>query len=90
MHCVVLIVTALIPAAGPSVQELLDQAVLTGTKKVVLPEGRIEVKGKLLWSNLESASDRSALPGMGFCFVKVSEADRERLREAIQKYGMQW
>lgn len=51
---------------------------------------KIEVMGKLLWSNLESASDRSALPGMGFCFVKVSEADRERLREAIQKYGMQW
>ena len=51
---------------------------------------KIEVMGKLLWSNLESAADRNALPGMGFCFVKVGEGDRERLREAIQKYGMQW
>lgn len=47
MHCVVLIVTALIPAASPSVQERLDQAVLTGTKKVVLPAGRVKVEGKL-------------------------------------------
>lgn len=47
MHCVVLIAATLIPASGPSVQELLDHAVLTSTKTVVLPEGRLEVKGKL-------------------------------------------
>jgi len=47
MHCVVLIAATLIPASGPSVQGLLDHAVLTSTKKVVLPKGRLEVKGKL-------------------------------------------
>jgi hypothetical protein len=47
MHCVVVIFATLLPAAEPLVQELLDQAVAAGTKKVVLPEGRIEVKGKL-------------------------------------------
>ncbi len=47
----------------------------------------IEVMGKLLWSNLDSALDRETLPGMGFCFVKVSEGDRELLREAIERYG---
>jgi hypothetical protein len=47
----------------------------------------IEVMGKLLWSNLDSAGDRDILPGLGFCFVKVSEGDRELLRQAIEKYG---
>ena len=47
----------------------------------------IEVMGKLLWSNLDGAGDRDILPGMGFCFVKVSEGDRELLREAIERYG---
>jgi hypothetical protein len=42
---------------------------------------KIEVMGKLVWSNVDIP------PGMGFCFVEVSEGDRERLREAIQKYG---
>jgi len=55
---------------------------------VIKPAGeKIEVMGKLLWSNLDSAADRDILPGMGFCFVKVSEGDRELLREAIQKYS---
>ncbi len=55
---------------------------------LIKPAGEeIEVIGKLLWSNLDSAADRDILPGMGFCFVKVSEGDRELLREAIQKYS---
>jgi hypothetical protein len=55
---------------------------------VIRPAGeQIEVMGKLLWSNLESAADRDSLPGMGFCFVKVGDGDRELLREAIQKYN---
>jgi hypothetical protein len=55
---------------------------------LIKPAGEeIEVIGKLLWSNLDSATDRDILPGMGFCFVKVSEGDRELLREAIQKYS---
>jgi hypothetical protein len=54
---------------------------------LIKPSGeKIEVMGKLLWSNLDSAADRDSLLGMGFCFVKVSEGDRELLREAIQKY----
>ena len=54
MHCVVVIAATLFPAAGPSVQELLDQAVQAGTKEVVLPEGRVEVKDKL---RLREAND---------------------------------
>jgi hypothetical protein len=55
---------------------------------VIRPAGeQIEVMGKLLWSNLDGAADRDILPGMGFCFVKVSEGDRELLRQAIQKYS---
>ena len=42
---------------------------------------KIEVMGKLVWSNPD------ILPGKGFCFVEVSEGDREFLRKAIQKYG---
>jgi hypothetical protein len=54
---------------------------------VIKPAGeKIEVMGKLLWSNLDSAADRDTLPGMGFGFVKVSDGDRELLREAIEKY----
>jgi len=55
---------------------------------LIKPAGeQIEVVGKLLWSNLDGAANRDILPGMGFCFVKVSEGDRELLRQAIQKYG---
>ena len=55
---------------------------------LIKPAGeQIEVIGKLIWSNLEGAADRDILPGMGFCFVKVSEGDRELLRQAILKYG---
>ncbi len=54
---------------------------------LIKPSGeKIEVMGKLLWSNLDSAADRDSLMGMGFCFVKASDGDRELLREAIQKY----
>jgi hypothetical protein len=54
---------------------------------LIKPAGEeIEVMGRLIWSNLESAPDRDILPGMCFCFVKVNEEDRERLREAIKKY----
>jgi hypothetical protein len=55
---------------------------------LIKPAGeQIEVMGKLVWSNLEGTADRDILPGMGFCFVKVGEGDRELLREAIQKYS---
>ena len=47
MNFVVLLAAALLPTSGPPVQDIFDRAVLAGTKKVVLPEGRVEVKGKL-------------------------------------------
>jgi hypothetical protein len=39
----------------------------------------IEVMGKPIWFNPDIP------PGMGLCFVEISEGDRESLREAIQK-----
>jgi hypothetical protein len=69
--------------------QCVERLSLNETYRLVIRPGveKIEVMGKLLWSNLESAADRGVLPGMGFCFVKVGEGDRELLREAIQKYG---
>lgn len=67
----------------------LERLSVNDTYRLLLkPAGEpIEVIGKLLWSNLDSAGDRDILPGMGFCFVKVGEGDRELLRQAIEKYG---
>jgi hypothetical protein len=45
------------------------------------PGGTIDVMGRVIWSNLD------ILPGSGFCFVEVSEKDRDLLQEAIQRYG---
>lgn len=39
----------------------------------------VEVMGKPIWFNPDIP------PGMGLCFVEISEGDRESLREAIQK-----
>ena len=47
MHFVVLLAATLLSASGPPVQEVFDRAVQAVSKKVVLPEGRVEVKGKL-------------------------------------------
>jgi hypothetical protein len=47
MHCAVLIATAMISCPSVSVQEILDRAVETAARVVVLPEGRVEVTGKL-------------------------------------------
>jgi len=55
---------------------------------VIKPPGEeISVMGKLLWSNLEGATGRDILQGMGFCFVKVNEVHRELLRETFLKCG---
>ena len=55
---------------------------------VIKPPGEeIKVMGKLLWSNLEGATGRDILQGMGFCFVKVNGVHREFLREAFLKDG---
>ncbi len=47
MHDTVLIATIVFAASGSTVQESLDHAVQTGTKRVVLPPGRVEIEGKL-------------------------------------------
>ena len=47
MYSAVLVVTAVISSTGLSMQEMLDDAVETGIRKVVLPKGRVEVEGKL-------------------------------------------
>ena len=51
------------------------------------PGGEISVMGKLLWSNLEGATGRDILQGMGFCFVKINGVHRELLREAFLRYA---
>ena len=47
MHSVVLLITALNTGFDITVQEILDHAVETGVKRVMLPKGRVEVAGKL-------------------------------------------
>ena len=54
---------------------------------IKLPEDSIEILGKLVWSNLASFGERGQIPGMGFCFMKVSEEDRNRLGKAIAACG---
>jgi hypothetical protein len=53
---------------------------------IKLPEQPVEVAGKLAWSNLDNFHPDHAIPGMGFCFVKISEKDRGRLGDAIASH----
>jgi len=46
----------------------------------------IEVKGKLMWSNLEDTKPNSIFSGMGFSFVKISDEDRHLLNDAVSAY----
>lgn len=55
--------------------------------KIDLPEEPVEVTGRLAWSNLEHFRPERAIPGMGYCFVKMSGRDRDRLGEAIDTYS---
>ena len=54
--------------------------------KIDLPEKAVEVTGRLAWSNLEHFKPESAIPGMGYCFVKMSGKDRDRLGDVIDTY----
>jgi len=36
----------------------------------------VELKGRLVWSNLKGVDSKSALPGMGFSFVRFSNEGR--------------
>ena len=46
----------------------------------------IEVKGRLLWSNLEGVGPASSLSGMGFSFMKFSEEDCNIIGHAFSAY----
>lgn len=49
-----------------------------------LPEKRVEVAGKVTWSNLDSFTPLNFNPAMGFYFVRIDDdKDRQSLREAI-------
>jgi Tfp pilus assembly protein PilZ len=39
----------------------------------------VELKGRLVWSNLEGVDSKGAFAGMGFSFVKFSSEDRRRI-----------
>jgi hypothetical protein len=46
----------------------------------------VEVKGKLVWSNLEGVDSNSAFAGMGFSFVRFSDEGRPRLDDLASDY----
>lgn len=46
----------------------------------------VEVKGRLVWSNLEGVDSKSHLPGMGFSFVEFTDEDRHRLDGTGSRY----
>lgn len=49
-----------------------------------LPEKRVEVAGKVTWSNLDSFTPLNFNPAMGFYFIRIDDdKDRQSLREAI-------
>lgn len=64
-----------------SLERLREGTVYRITIKV--PENQVEVAGRLQWSNLDHFKPDHEIPGMGFCFVRIEEEDRERLGEAI-------
>jgi hypothetical protein len=51
--------------------------------KIGLPEKPVEVTGELAWSNVENFKPEHTIPGMGFCFVKISQEDRAQFLDAI-------
>lgn len=51
--------------------------------KISLPEKPLELKGELAWSNVENFKPDHAIPGMGYCFMRISTEDRGRLEDAI-------
>ena len=55
--------------------------------KIDLPEKPVEVTGMLAWSNLDNFKPEHAFPGMGYCFVKISDEDRDRLGDVIDTYN---
>jgi len=51
---------------------------------IKLPEKRVEVTGKVTWSNLDNCTSLNFSPAMGFYFLRIDEdRDKQILREAI-------
>ena len=44
---------------------------------------RIEISGKVLWSDVYGIGDADTTYGMGLCLVEISDADRKRFDELI-------
>lgn len=51
--------------------------------KIGLPENPVVVTGELAWSNMENFKPEHIIPGMGFCFVKISQEDRDQFYNAL-------
>jgi hypothetical protein len=47
----------------------------------------ILVKGQVMWSNFGGKDRDSDFRGMGFCFIKISDEDRQLLTDVISKYA---
>lgn len=51
---------------------------------IKLPERRVEMTGKVTWSNLDNYTSLNFNPAMGFYFMRIEEdKDKHILREAI-------
>jgi hypothetical protein len=55
--------------------------------KIDFPENPVELAGRLTWSNADSFKPERDIPGMGFCFVKVSDEYRELLGDVIDVHS---
>jgi len=63
-------------------ERLLEGVVYLVTLKV--PEKRVEVAGKVTWSNLDNFTPLNFNPAMGFYFIRIDDdKDRQSLRQAI-------
>jgi hypothetical protein len=51
---------------------------------IKLPEKRVDMTGKVTWSNLDNCTSLNFSPAMGFYFMRIDEdKDKQILREAI-------
>jgi PilZ domain len=51
---------------------------------IKLPEKRVEMTGKVTWSNIDNCTSLNFSPAMGFYFMRIDEnKDKQILREAI-------
>ena len=53
---------------------------------IKLPEKPVEVAGRLQWSNVDHFKPDHEIPGMGFCFVKIADEDKDLLSDAIASH----